>query len=75
MCGTIVTFLSMKADKQMLSQSAIRVVEEGVPEKVVELVFYKMLLKGYFSIVLRGISKGRCSRNARQPGLANLLTS
>lgn len=75
MCGTIVTFLSMKVDKQMLSQSAIRVVEEGIPKKVVELVFNEMLLKYYFSIVLQGISKGRHSRNARQAGLANLLTN
>lgn len=75
MGGTIVTFLSMKVDKQMLSQSAIRIVEEGVPEKVVELVFYEMLLKDYFSIVLQGISKGRYSRNARQAGLANLITN
>lgn len=65
----------MTVDKQMLSKSAVRVVEEGVPEKVVELVSYEMLLKDDFSVVLQGLSEGRCSRNARQSGLAKLLTT
>lgn len=65
----------MKVDKQMLSQSVVGVVEAGVPEKVVELVFYEMLLKDDFSVVLQGLSEGRCFRNARQSGLAKLLTT